>query len=358
VEAEAQARGSQVQVLQGGGASVEQRLPASIAHYVRRTRESVVLADASADGRFGTDPYLLRAQPRSVLCMPLVHQGRLEGLLYLENNQAPGAFTPERFAGLQLLASQVSISLENARLYRAAQEAVQVRDEFLTVASHELKTPLTSLSLQVQRLERLLQRSSGAMLRPEELSGVLKSLHQQTRRLARLGEQLLDVSLLHSGRLELKLEPVDLGALVREVVDRIGELQALAGGTVELHAPAHVVGTWDRTRLEQVLINLLTNAMKYGAGRPVRVRVEQGDGQVRLEVQDEGIGISPVDQARIFDRFERATPVQHHVEGLGLGLYLTRQIVLAHGGSIRVRSAPDQGATFTVELPRQPQARE
>jgi two-component system, LuxR family, sensor kinase FixL len=116
------------------------------------------------------------------------------------------------------------------------------------------------------------------------------------------------------------------------------------------------VGHWDRSRLEQVLLNLLTNAMKYGEGRPVRGRVEQDDGLVRLEVQDEGIGISSEDQERIFERFERATPARHHYEGLGLGLYLTRQIVLAHGGSIRVRSAPGQGSTFTVELPREPKA--
>jgi signal transduction histidine kinase len=357
VEAEAHGEGGQVQVRHGQGTPVEQRLPASIAHYVSHTRESVVLEDAAAaGGRFGADPYIQRAHPRSVLCMPLVHLGRLQGLLYLENRLAPGAFTPGRFAGLQLLASQVSISLENARLYRAAQQAVQVRDEFLSVASHELKSPLTSLFLQAQRLARLLQRGSREPPRLEVVSGVLETLNRQTQRLARLGEQLLDVSLLHSGRLELKLEPVDLGALVREVVERTGEQPGLAGYPVEVHVPEPAVGHWDRSRLEQVLLNLLTNAMKYGEGRPVRVRVEQDDGLVRLEVQDEGIGISSEDQVRIFERFERVTPTRHHYEGLGLGLYLTRQIVLAHGGSIRVRSAPGQGSTFTVELPREPRA--
>jgi signal transduction histidine kinase len=167
---------------------------------------------------------------------------------------------------------------------------------------------------------------------------------------------LLDVGRLAAGRLELEPGEVDLSALVREVLERLAEVFAQAGCSVQLEAEAPVRGEWDAQRLDQVLVNLLSNAAKYGAGRPVHVRVEQVEGRARISVRDEGIGIAPEALPRLFGRFERATSDRNY-GGLGLGLYISRQLVEAMAGSVRVESRPQAGATFTVDLPLRPQPR-
>ncbi|WP_224242007.1 PAS domain-containing protein [Hyalangium gracile] len=230
------------------------------------------------------------------------------------------------------------------------QKAVQLRDEFLTVASHELRTPLTPLQLKLQSLVR----DCSADLPPEQLRERLRktvgSATQQVHKLVELIGDLLDVSRLTEGRLSLDIEPVDLSALVRDVVERF-EPQALrAGSPLVVQADEPIIGFWDRLRLEQVVDNLLSNALKYGPGRPVTLRVEQHGEEARLTVSDEGIGIPSESLPRIFEKFERAVSPRHY-GGLGLGLYITRQIVQALGGGIRVESQPERGATFTVELP-------
>jgi signal transduction histidine kinase len=151
--------------------------------------------------------------------------------------------------------------------------------------------------------------------------------------------------------MSLKREEVDLAALTRELVARMSEELAKAGSDVRLVADGPVPGRWDRLRLEQVLVNLLSNAAKYGAGHPVEVRVDLDGTVARLAVSDQGIGVAPEEQERIFERFERSVSVQQHFKGLGLGLWITKRIVEAHGGSIRLRSQLGQGSTFTVELP-------
>ncbi|MCW8140495.1 MAG: HAMP domain-containing histidine kinase, partial [Planctomycetota bacterium] len=158
------------------------------------------------------------------------------------------------------------------------------------------------------------------------------------------------VNRLADQRLHLEPEEVDLAALARDVAGRMEEEAARAGARVVVDAPAPVIGRWDPLRLEQVLANLLSNAVKYGAGRPVTVTVAERDGQAALAVRDEGLGISADDQRRIFERFERAVPAKQY-GGLGLGLWITREIVRAHGGDVHVDSSPGAGATFTVALP-------
>jgi PAS domain S-box-containing protein len=245
---------------------------------------------------------------------------------------------------------RVQLALERAARAEA-EAAVRLRDEFLSVASHELKTPLTPLQLQVQLLLRSLANGGVASLPPDRLRAMLESIEHQSKRFASLVEGLLDISRVAAGRLELEPEEVELAELARGVAARFEAELARAGSRLTLALEGPVVGRWDRLRLEQVFTNLLSNAAKYGAGRPVEVRVE-GDGAVaRLAVRDHGIGIAPEDQGRIFGRFERAAPARHY-PGLGMGLYITRQIVEAHGGSVRVASAPGAGSTFTVELPR------
>ncbi len=232
----------------------------------------------------------------------------------------------------------------------AAEEQVLARDQFLSIASHELRTPLNPLQLQIQMLLRLARAGTLADQPPDRLVAMLETCEFSARQFARLVTQLLDLSRLVAGGLDLRLEEVDLAAVAREVAARYGPELTQAGCELRLAADRPAVGRWDRLRLEQVLTNLISNAVKYGAGKPVEVSVAAGEGKAELTVRDHGIGIAAADQARIFDRFERAVS-GYGYGGLGLGLYVVRQIVEALGGSVRVESAPGAGATFTVELP-------
>ena len=237
--------------------------------------------------------------------------------------------------------------LEKEREARAdAENAVRLRDEFLAIASHELRTPLTPLRLQLQVMLRHLRKGPGGA---EDLEAAAESALRQTERLTMLVNDLLEVSRISMGRLTLNVESMDLAEAAREVLGRHESEARSAGCRLSLRAES-VVGRWDKLRVDEVLTNLVVNAIQYGAGKPVEVAVERAGGTARLTVHDQGIGISSEDQRRIFDRFERAVPVRSY-GGIGLGLYIAKQIVVAHGGSIGVRSAPGEGSTFTVELP-------
>jgi signal transduction histidine kinase/CHASE1-domain containing sensor protein len=232
-------------------------------------------------------------------------------------------------------------------------KAVRVRDDFLSIAGHELKTPLAALQLQVQGLERHIERGIFGAVQPALLDR-LRKVGGHVDRLERLIGELLDVSRITSGRLTLDAEELDLAALVREICERFSEQTARSGSTLALEADVPLVGRWDRLRLDQVVSNLVSNAIKYGEGRPIVVKVEPtSDERVRVVVRDHGIGIAPEDQARIFDRFERAVSDRNY-GGLGLGLWISRQIVDAFGGTLSVESTPATGSAFTLDLPRQP----
>jgi signal transduction histidine kinase len=239
---------------------------------------------------------------------------------------------------------------EHARLYRKAKDELRQRDEFLAIASHELRTPVTALQLQLQRLQRAADRR-GESFR-ELMVGKLDALEQQTRRIAILVDELLDVSRMRLRGLELHFEPLDLAEVAREAVSRFQDELARSGSVVTVAAGAPVRGNWDPLRIEQVLIKLVSNAIKFGQGKPITVTVDETSDTARVAVSDHGVGIAPEHQDRVFGRFERAVPFQNF-GGLGLGLYIAREIVEAHGGTIRVRSALGAGSTFTVELPRE-----
>jgi signal transduction histidine kinase len=233
------------------------------------------------------------------------------------------------------------------------QEALRERDEFISVAAHELRTPLTALQLRLQGLERGLKAGAPEKNAPSKVGDRLRGALRQTERLTHLIERLLDVSRIAGGRLELAPERFDLAELVRQVAEDFREPAAEAGTELRVDGAERVEGCWDRLRMEQVLVNLLSNAVKYGSGRPVSVRLESAGERIRISVVDEGIGIATEDLGRIFTRFERAAPVRNY-GGLGLGLYISRHIVDAHGGHIEVSSRPGQGSTFVIDLPLVP----
>jgi PAS domain S-box-containing protein len=242
--------------------------------------------------------------------------------------------------------AQLFTEAEEARA--EAERAVRLRDEFLSVASHELKTPLTSLNLQLHAVLKRARQGG----RPEDSETVerLEKARRQLQKLARMMDDLLDVSRVAEGRLRLELSEVELVQVVREVLERFQEEAQRSGSRLELRGEPPVVGRWDRSKLEQVVTNLVSNALKYGAGAPVEVRVRSSGAMALLEVTDQGIGIPPEDLGRIFDKFERAVPVRKY-GGFGLGLYIVRQLVEALGGAVDAESTPGQGATFHVVLP-------
>jgi signal transduction histidine kinase len=237
---------------------------------------------------------------------------------------------------------------------KQAQQAIRVRDDFLSIASHELKTPLTSLKLQVQGLIMMppasLSRDDGA-----RLEQTLNVVDRQIVRLDKLITNLLDVSRIAAGRLVIETAETDLSQLVHEVTRQFEPQLTRLNCRLDARIEASVVGSWDPPRIDQVVTNLLSNAIKYGGGKPIELIVDATAERARLVVRDQGIGISAEDQKRIFDRFERAASLSYG--GLGLGLFISSQIVRAHGGTIRVESTPDVGSTFTVELPRRPGSR-
>jgi signal transduction histidine kinase len=229
---------------------------------------------------------------------------------------------------------------------------IHARDEFLSAASHELRTPITTLSLQTEGLLAVADSADGhAAPLNDRLRRRLGAIRRQVVRLNQLVDQLLDVSQFIEGRLDLHPEELDLQALVIDAIDLMRDSATTAGSPLLLRLHNEVVGHWDRVRLGQVITNLLSNAIKFGCGRPIEVELDADRTLARLVVRDLGEGIAHQEQERIFERFERATSVHRH-PGLGLGLWICKQIVDACHGTISVESEPGRGSTFSVQLPR------
>ncbi|BDG01076.1 sensor histidine kinase [Anaeromyxobacter oryzae] len=282
---------------------------------------------------------------RSAVIVPLLARGKPLGALTLTSGTR-GRYGRTDLELARELADRAAIAIDNAQLYREAQRAIRIRDEFLSIASHELRTPIQSLQLVVQSLER---GAHAGRIAPRMLTIAAR----ETERLAALVAQLLDVVRIQGGRLKLALEDCDLVAETRQVVERMQVAIERAGSPVTLHAAEAIAGRWDRSRIDQLLTNLLSNALSYGASKPIDLTLARTDGGVRITVRDHGIGISPDRLPHVFERFERATNTRHY-GGLGLGLFIARQIVQAHQGSIAAESDLGRGSTFTVELPLQP----
>ena len=230
------------------------------------------------------------------------------------------------------------------------EQAIRVRDEFMSIASHELKTPLTSLKLQSHLRKRNLKKGDLSAFTPERLTKMFDSDEKQLERITHLIDDMLDISRISSGKLSMNLERFDLCELIRDIVEQSSEQFVAAGCPIKIEVCQSAVGSWDRFRIEQMVMNLLTNAMRYGAGKLILLQVIALKDRVQIVVHDQGRGIAEENHERIFRKFERAV-LGSEISGLGLGLYIVRQILDAHHGSIRLESQLGQGATFVVELP-------
>ncbi|HYN90142.1 MAG TPA: PAS domain S-box protein, partial [Ardenticatenaceae bacterium] len=285
----------------------------------------------------------------SWMCVPLLARGRTLGAISFVSTASGRHYDLDDLALAEELARGAALAVDNARLYQEAQDAVRTRDVFLSVASHELKTPLTALQGYTELLMRRANREGGSNSRDER---ALKAIHDQAVRLHKLIELLLDLSRIQTGQLEIERGPVDLCSVARRLVEAIEP--TLDEHTIQFSCagePLVVVG--DELRLEQVFQNLLQNAIKYSPdGGPITVSLERRGDQVCLAVADQGIGIPREALSQLFTRFYRAKNVGYRrISGMGLGLYVVKEIVTVLGGEIDVTSQEGQGSTFTVCLP-------
>ena len=237
------------------------------------------------------------------------------------------------------------------RQVEALREAVRARDDFIAIAAHELRNPMTPI-MAVSELALKAARDAGTAC-PPRIAILLERMQLFTQDFIQRSTRLLDVSRIEAGNLRLMPSPTDVSALVRSVAERYDIMAARSGSRIELDVEDGVGGILDRLAVEQVVENLLSNALKFGMGRPLTVRLRAAGGSARLEVQDRGIGMSADQQARLFVRFEQVV-AQHRGSGFGVGLWLANRLVMAMGGQIAVAGRLDEGSTFTVTLPLPP----
>lgn len=300
----------------------------------------------------------------SGICTPIFVHGEVAACFSVSHRRISDLFGKEELRLAEFIATLAGAALENSegfskiqalseergRLHSEAQEALRTRDVFLSVASHELRTPLNSIYLQSQLLMRTAQRFGYSALSKEMIDKLLMTTHKQIDRLNRLLDDLLEVSKTSLGKLNLNFEDTDLGLLVREILERYASDLESSGCTCHFVEEQKIVGSVDRMRTEQIINNLISNAMKYAPRKPIEICLRSEGDRAFLSVRDHGPGIPPESQKRVFQRFERGVS-EKKISGFGLGLYIANELAKAHQGSLSLESSLGHGSTFTLSLP-------
>lgn len=286
---------------------------------------------------------------KSTACLPLVIGSESLGAVSF-GFQAEKEFTIEEKEFMMAMTRQCAQAIHRSKLYDDAKRAIEARDEFLSIASHELRTPLTPLKLQLQSVARQIKNRNDLNISADRMQKLFDTSERQINRLQNLIDDLLDVSRITSGKMVLSKSQFSLKEMIEEVLSNYSQPLKESQSAVDVVTEQDSRGNWDKIRLEQVIINILTNAIKYAPGKTIHIKLSRKNETAVIEVRDEGPGIDQRDYERIFNRFERVAS-KENVGGLGLGLYISKQIIDAHHGSIYVHSILGSGSTFVVELP-------
>jgi signal transduction histidine kinase/response regulator of citrate/malate metabolism len=288
---------------------------------------------------------------KSVMIVPLKGQNKTLGAITFVASHENKSFIKEDLIFAQELAARASTAIDNAILYQKSLEGIRIRDEFLNIAAHELRTPLTSLQLQMQLL--LSHITKATTIKSSILQKSLLAGEQQTKRLGNLINNLLDVSRMSNKKIELEKDIVDLSELLKDVISRFDSSLKHSGTKMTFRNSVNIKGKWDKFRLDQVMTNLISNAIKYGEGKPIKITIKTNKNKAVISIKDNGMGMNSEDKKKIFNRFVRTEAAKKY-GGLGLGLYISKQIVEAHEGTISVNSSLNKGSEFIIKLPLNP----
>lgn len=286
----------------------------------------------------------------SYVLVPLLNEKNIFAVLLFVFGNSLRTYDREELTMIEDLTSRACLAIINSLLFEKLQNAIEVRDEFIKLASHELKTPLTTIKLQLQSLRRLMLRRSESIDSTDRFQKGMLVFERKIDRLSTIIDNLIDVYQANSGNLTLNYTQFNLSEVIQDIVLRFQPEIEKSGSAVELEIEPNLNGFWDKIHLEQAITNLFSNAIKFGKGKPISLQAKTDGNQIQIKLQDHGMGISKDYHPRMFERFARGVSVDSYA-GLGLGLYVAFQITRAHGGNIQVESTPEEGTLFTLRIP-------